>query len=315
MKRALIAVGVMLVILAAVTGIYYAQDSSQRREALQTGGTVVDTSVGPVEYQLVGNNPGQTLLFFHGTPGGYDQGIGALDNAQVLTLSRPGYLGTPLEVGTTPGDQAQAAAAVLDKLGIAEVSVMGASGGGPAAYTFAARYPERTLALVAMEAISHSTTNNEVGLPDSDFLFWLMIQSLVLTQDDAGVVAQIAQNESDREQLAKQPQKQKQVAGMIWSMWPPSMRKAGLDNDFTQFQNLNLPLESVHAPTLIVHGTLDQTVPFEHAEYALARVPNAQLYAIEGAGHMMPFAHEEEVNSAVTTFFAGIQSQPPGRSP
>ena len=131
-----------------------------------------------MEYQLVGNNQEQTLLFFHGTPGGYDQGIGALDDAQVLTLSRPGYLGTPLEVGTTPGDQAQAAAAVLDKLGIAEVTVMGASGGGPAAYTFAARYPERTLALVGLEAISHSIAKDEVGLPDSDFLFWLMIQSL-----------------------------------------------------------------------------------------------------------------------------------------
>ncbi len=157
-----------------------------------------------------------------------------------------------------------------------------------------------------MEAISHSIPSEDTGLPDSDLIFWLMIQSLVSSQDDAGVVAQIAQNESDRALLAEQPHQQAQVAGMIWSMWPPSMRKAGLDNDFSQFENLDLPLESIQVPTLIVHGTEDQAVPYEHAEYASARIPGAKLHAIEGAGHMMPFAREEEINGLVTEFLSGL---------
>jgi len=306
MKRVLLGLGALFVVLIIGIGIYYVSDSNQRKDSLRKGGTIVETSAGAIEYKLEGSDDGFTLLFLHGTPGGYDQGIDAEVGLQVLTLSRPGYLGTPLSTGATPEQQASAAVALLDALQIGKVGVMGASGGGPAAYTFAATYPERNIGLVAMEAISHSVASNELGIPSSDLAFWLMIQSLVLSQDDEGVVKQIAQNESDRAKLADQPETQAQVAGMIWSMWPPSMRKSGFENDMKQFQNLDLPLDSIGVPTLIVHGTKDQSVPYEHAEYAAARVKNSRLHAIEGAGHMMPFAHETEVNKAVTDFFSSL---------
>lgn len=306
MKRLLLGLSGLLVMLIGAIGVYYVIDSNQRIKALRSGGSVIETSVGPVEYLLKGDSDGLTLLFFHGTPGGYDQGIDADFGLQVLTLSRPGYLGTPLTTGSTPAEQARAAAALLDALEIGTVGIMGASGGGPAAYTFAATYPERTLGVVAIEAISHSMPSDELDIPTSDLAFWLMIQSLVVTQDDAGVVTQIARNESDRALLAAQPEIQAQVAGMIWSVWPPSMRNAGFDNDMRQFEKLDLPLESVRVPTLIVHGTKDQSVPYEHAEYAAARVTGSRLHAIKGAGHMMPFAHETEVNQVITDFFTSI---------
>ncbi len=306
MKSVLVILGGLLAVVVVAVGVYYLTDSGQRIETLRDGGTLAETSAGPVEYQLTGSGDGNVLLFFHGTPGGYDQGLGTDTSTRVLSISRPGYLGTPLSTGATPEQQASAAAALLDELGIEQVRVMGASGGGPAAYTFAAKYPERTLGLVAMEAISQSMPADEVGLPSSDFVFWLMIQSLVLTQDTEGVVSQIAQNEADRARLAQQPEQQARVADMIWSVWPPSMRKEGFDNDFTQFQNLALPLEAIRVPTLVVHGTDDQAVPFEHAEHAVGRIAQAQLHAIEGAGHMMPFAHEAEVNDAVTEFFNNL---------
>jgi len=310
MKRILLGLGVVLVVLIVGVGIYYVSDSNERIDRLRNGGAVVETSAGPIEYKLEGSGSDFTLLFFHGTPGGYDQGLDAEAGLQTLTISRPGYLGTPLSTGATPAEQASAALALLDTLEIDKVGVMGASGGGPAAYTFAAAYPERTIGLAAMEAISHSVPGAELGIPSSDLAFWLMIQSLVLSQDDEGVVKQIAQNESDRAKLAEQPETQAEVAGMIWSMWPPSMRKPGFDNDMTQFQDLDLPLESIRVPTLIVHGTKDQSVPFIHAEYAAARIEGARLHAIEDAGHMMPFAYEAEVNNAVTEFFASLGDGP-----
>jgi len=306
MKRILLGLLALLAVLVVGIGIYYVSDSSQRINALRSGGTVIETSAGTVEYKLEGSSDDFTLLFFHGTPGGYDQGMDAEAGLQVLTLSRPGYLGTPLSTGATPAEQANAAVALLDSLKIGRVGVMGASGGGPAAYTFAAAYPERTIGLVAVEAISHSVPFKDFDVPSSDLAYWLMIKSLVLSQDDKGVVAQIAQNESDRALLAEQPIVQAQVAEMIWSVWPPSMRNAGFDNDMRQFDSLILPLETIQVPTLIVHGTKDQSVPYEHGEYAAARVKGSTLHAIEGAGHMMPFAHEAEVNGVVTDFFANL---------
>ena len=48
-----------------------------------------------------------------------------------------------------------------------------------------------------------------------------------------------------------------------------------------------LPLEDVQCPTLIAHGTADGDVPFSHAEAAYNSIPNAQLYMMEGACHLL----------------------------
>ena len=107
----------------------------------------------------------------HGTPGGYDQSPEEA-TYRMIAPSRPGYLKTPIEVGRTPQEQADAYAALLDALGIDEkVFVMGASGGGPSAYAFAAAYPERTLGLIQLEAMSHAEVSQAETMdqdPDDD---------------------------------------------------------------------------------------------------------------------------------------------------
>lgn len=84
----------------------------------------------------------------HGTVhGGVDQCRAAIDFAgsdfRLLSVSRPGFLGTPLESGKSLDEQADLFAAVLDELGIDKVAVFSISAGGLAAYTFAARHPDR----------------------------------------------------------------------------------------------------------------------------------------------------------------------------
>ena len=107
MKRVILSIGGFLVVLMIAIGVYYLIDSRQRIEVLRSGGTLVQTSAGPVEYQLTGSSDGGVVLFFHGMSGGYDQGIAGDSDTQVLTLSRPGYLGTPLTTGATPAEQAR----------------------------------------------------------------------------------------------------------------------------------------------------------------------------------------------------------------
>lgn len=43
-------------------------------------------------------------------------------------------------------------------------------------------------------------------------------------------------------------------------------------------------LTEIHAPTLVVHGTVDRTLPLDHAK-ALARIPGAELLIRKGMGH------------------------------
>jgi pimeloyl-ACP methyl ester carboxylesterase len=72
------------------------------------------------------------LLVLHGTPGGSDQGVVAAEllgvDARVIAPSRPGYLGTPLSTGRTPGEQAAAMVALLDELEVERAVVVGLSG-------------------------------------------------------------------------------------------------------------------------------------------------------------------------------------------
>ena len=53
-------------------------------------------------------------------------------------------------------------AALLDTLGIDKVVVYGMSGGGPAAYTFAAKYPDRTKACLTECAVSGEFTHHQL---------------------------------------------------------------------------------------------------------------------------------------------------------
>ena len=117
---------------------------------------VAETSRGPVEFARVGEPP--YILFFHGSPGGHDQGVSNDDFAGAgfgtIAVSRPGYLRTPLSTGPGMEEQADAMTALLDVLEVDRVVAYGVSGGGPSAIQFAARHPDRTSALLLGCAIT-----------------------------------------------------------------------------------------------------------------------------------------------------------------
>jgi hypothetical protein len=95
-----------------------------------TESRIAQTALGPIEYYVMGTGP--AVLVSHGCPGGYDQGLIAARLArdqrfQFIALSRPGYLRTPLCVGASPAEQADAYAALLDALHIPAAAVIGIS--------------------------------------------------------------------------------------------------------------------------------------------------------------------------------------------
>jgi pimeloyl-ACP methyl ester carboxylesterase len=60
-------------------------------------------------------------------------------------------------------------------------------------------------------------------------------------------------------------------------------------------------LPSIGVPTLVVVGELDE--PFRHAaDYMAARIPNAELVVIPGAGHAANLDQPAAFNAAVTAF-------------
>ena len=175
---------------------------------LNSESEIYESSLGPIEYKIRGNN-GPVVLIAHGTPGGHDQTIGHTSSYRVLTPSRPGYLRTPLSVGYTPLEQAAAFKELLDGLGIQKVIVIGISGGGPSSMEFAAAFPERTLGLVALEAVSFSedlSDEDAAGLEFSDRDTMFSLLSLHLLNDRA-IAEYLLPNKNNQDRALADPKK------------------------------------------------------------------------------------------------------------
>jgi pimeloyl-ACP methyl ester carboxylesterase len=61
-------------------------------------------------------------------------------------------------------------------------------------------------------------------------------------------------------------------------------------------------LGRVMVPTLVMHGTAEQLIPFTAAEYLVRELPDAQLYAFEGKGHLPIFTATDEFCSVLRSF-------------
>ncbi|WLD56804.1 alpha/beta hydrolase [Salinispirillum sp. LH 10-3-1] len=308
--------GVITLVLVALLymAVRYTLWKSKKIKALAAVSEVIQTAVGPIEYRITGSGEA-VMLFLPGSPGGYDQFQSSpeLEAApyRVLTVSRPGYLRTPLATGRTPAEQATAYAALLDALGIEKVIVMAASGGGPSGIAFASMYPERTVGLITMAAVSQPRMLDEqaaksqgAGLLDSDFFNWLALG--VLSKKDERLVGMLVKGTDNQASMLQDPVGLQMFRRTVLSTQPPSLRKPGFDNDNEQFSVLNLPAESIQVPTLVVHGTEDVNVPFEFSARLARQIPNAQFAQVDGADHYLRFSHKAKFDELVTTFVTQV---------
>jgi pimeloyl-ACP methyl ester carboxylesterase len=280
--------------------------------------TVVNTSRGPVEYATYGEGP--AVLALHGAMGGYDQGlilartIGRV-GYRYISVSRPGYLGTPLTAGRTPEQQADLCAELLDLLRIRETAVMAVSGGGPCAIHLALRHRERCRGLVLV-----STCADIIDTPIP-----LSFRTMkLLARWPAFVNFMRRKTMKDPERAARRSIADPVVlartmrdpdAGPLFTALMDStfdtvpLRLPGTENDIAVTRGTSYPLEEITVPVLIVHGTADRMVPFaKHAKVLEARVPGAELLAIEGGEHACIFTHLHEVRASVTNFFQRIEA-------
>ena len=258
----------------------YRRWRTEHIEALHAASEVIATANGPVEVSRRGEGP--PVLMIHGTPGGHDQGFFAefLVSAgfSIIAPSRPGYLRTPLATGSSWSGQADAVASLLDALEIDRAPVYGASGGGPTMIHLAARHPDRVQALMLECAISGPLS---VDVPA--FVLRLLTSTLAVwfqlhlfrrfpTTVLRGLLSQESTlSKADRKRLADEiaesPTDLDYVRELMLSTTPSDRRRAGLDNDLALFERADpFPFDGVRCPTLVVHGTADGDVPFEHAE-------------------------------------------------
>jgi len=298
---------------------------SDKIATLDTGSEMAKTRAGAVEFLTRGEGP--PVLVFHGAPGGYDQamllGSGLLDAGfQIIAPSRPGYLRTPLATGLLPEQQADALAALLETLGLQSVAVLAGSAGAPAAIQFAVRHPQRVWALVLLSPVTKAFVpyakikGSEFGRVvlsglTGDIGSWLAVEMAekdprkmlewTLERTSAATQREIILNS------VLQPGNRGQLEwfrSLIGTFAPLSPRESGARNDLIQMRALpELPLARISTPTLIVQGADDVCVLPAETEVAAAKIPNATVFSVPGAGHIVQIGPgADDVQKKITGF-------------
>jgi pimeloyl-ACP methyl ester carboxylesterase len=275
--------------------------------------TTIPTARGPVEC-LVGGEGTSVVLILHGAMGGWDQSALLMHTIgepgyRTIAVSRPGYLGTPLDAGRTPEAQADLLAALLEALGIPRAAVIAVSGGGPSAIHFALRHSDRCWALVLVSTAGGPVTT---PLPLRFHLlkalghfawFRRRLGRRGARDPEASARRSIPDPELRRRTLADPD------TGPLFRRLTASSaervaeRLPGTLNDVAVTRSYDYPLEALRVPTLVVHGGADRVVPFaDHGRTLASRIPGARLVTASDGGHVFIFTHRRLVQPAVCPF-------------
>jgi len=310
-RARMIPLAITILILLAIAASYavYSRDLRTIRTRLATTSELMPGPSGPVEYTTGGS--GGAVLALHGAGGGFDQGalfartfVG--NDFHWIAPSRFGYLRSPLPDDTSTAAQADAFAALLDGLGIERVAIIAISGGVPPALQFAARYPDRTSALVLLSSAPHTPyTTDQQGLPipawlyqtlfSSDFPYWALSKTArPVLESIFDVTPELRSRMSDEERVF--------LAGMVDLFQPVTQRLDGVRNEGAAIDPAaQYDLPAITAPTLIIHSRDDGLNPFETAEGLAREIASAELVPLESGGHLM-LGHHDDVQARVNGF-------------
>jgi pimeloyl-ACP methyl ester carboxylesterase len=255
---------------------------------------IAKTTRGPIEYTLAGSGP--VILACHGTSQDCysTHGLDELAKAgfSLLTPSRPGYGRTPLDVGGSSGQAAEALVALLDCLNIGTCSVIAVSGGGPTGIALAAKFPQRVERLVLMAAVSRPEERIHEPSYKSQMAFygpshgvqWRMLQLISNLSPRAmaqQTMAIFSTHDPDEAVSRLSPDG---IEGIRQFYQGHSSRKGAL-NDATH--TVGQQLQEIKIPVLVVHSREDKSVPFAHAEWSLKNIPQARLCQAGFTGHFI----------------------------
>nr|WP_283134683.1 alpha/beta hydrolase [Rhizohabitans arisaemae] len=203
----------------------------------------------------------------------------------------------------TMADMAADAIAVLDGYGIVAAHIAGASLGGAIGQWLAVHRPERVLSLTAIMTgpMGHSAgpafaralaglepDPHDLPPPTPRFLRHLAGSATVAPAGRAGHIARNVETWRvlNGDVLPFDEPAARRLAETAYDL--ASDHAAAANHDpagRTMTDDRLVPLSSIAAPTLVVHGTEDPLRPLPHGEALAAQIPHARLTAVPGMGH------------------------------
>ena len=199
-------------------------------------------------------------------------------------------------------DMAVDALGLLDHLGVGRAHVVGMSMGGMIAQTIAFTYPDRVSSLTSI-----MSSTGDFTLPQAKpEAMATLTQSIPATREDyiratksiwRVLSGPVAEFEEDRYE---------DLAGEAFDR---GLNAAGFIRHFAAIitdGDRTSRLAGITTPTLVVHGTLDPLIPYEHGVATSRAIESSSLVTIEGMGHTLPAQYWPEIQRAILSLIRTV---------
>lgn len=185
-------------------------------------------------------------------------------------------------------DMANDAVGVLDAYDIDQAHIVGMSLGGMIAQIIAIKHPLRVLSLTLIASSIFGSDNNNRNLPpmDKSILDYHANAATLNWSDEVAVTNYLvsgsrllcgSKHTFDEKRVYKQVTTEMKRANNLLSMFNHALLKGD--------ESYEGKLKGINVPTLVIHGTEDKILPYEHGLALVDEIPNATILTLTGTGH------------------------------
>lgn len=208
-------------------------------------------------------------------------------------------------------DMAKDVIAILDKERIAKAHIIGMSMGGMIAQRLGISHSNRVLSLTSIMSTGYFNDPQLTQVP-KDFYRNLIIYFFKYPARSKKEATKLKLNLALRQlQDGKGDYELDRKLILQRGLYELNRRKGYNDKAMDQHSlaieksgSRYEELGSITAPTLVIHGTTDPLIKFEHAEKYAPMIPNAKTLFIEGMGHDLPPVYIPKMMEAILANFA-----------
>ncbi len=263
-------------------------------------------------YREWGDPVGRPLLRLQGTPGSRLSvpplhSDWARRDLRVVMADRPGFGASTRLPGRGIAAVADDYVALLDHLEIEAVPVLAVSGGAPHGLAFAARHPDRVLALTVVVGVAPMTAEDlpllvganatSVRLAalgwDALHEFTQQQRAAMVTDPVGGLRASMLNAPEDDIRTMSDPQWQEAYSQGLREALAGGA-EGWTDEVMAVLSPWDFPVDQVRHHVVWWAGAEDANCPLPAVRRLLARLPSAQLHVWEGVGHLAQYLRAEE---------------------
>lgn len=223
------------------------------------------------------------------------------DSYRVITPDLRGFGSSPLGDDAPSLDaMADDVAALLDALGLEDVTLGGLSLGGYVAMAFARRHARRINALVLLD--TKATADADAARNNRERI----AQTIEQEQSSRVLHDDVLPGLTGPTTKAQRPEVVAALAALIDDA--PHASVAWTQRAMATRPDSVPTLEDVEQPTLIVVGDEDALAPLSEAEIMLDALPEAELAVIPGCGHLSAMERPGDVTAILRDFLDTLPS-------